>query len=710
MRKRVTISLVIFSLLAGMFTFGAGASGPEYVFFAETSGGAMAYDQYDIDNPIVVWVNGGRVTYGNGAIVNTKTTQVNLFERESLDSGYYNISRARGVVWGANLTPTPPQLDNGRFRDTSARTFAKVSRGAVSAVREVSSDTVTPYIHAYRTAKVDKTTISTPLGSFRVEARRAPTALNGYREFPIKDEKFNPANNKVTSMSLSIEEEDGLYIQPFAGNTRQPLAVHDSTRYSAVVTRGERFIAISKTSSGSPEGFLAESALSLTFDEIQAGIFIKGVESLSPTQNGTATVTVTCLDNGRRRAFNITVRRPPSNTNASQIEVSFGDGKTVEFNNSSGTAWTKEGNAADDGEIIDETTFEVNVGNSAGATLKITPAVDLTTTRVTYSAVRGASVTSNGVVTMNRPQAIVRATIIQGPDRTDYTINLNSTSHGLNGAVPKSVSMTGAGFSFELTDEEIQGLVTGSTTTLNKTVPLEAISTGTLSVTAIDGSQIRTSSGGSAPTGDEVVVTIAAVAAGQSGSVGPVTSTGTTVTSLITLNNPSLQVRITMRSQFMTTTINLTFTTEMVVDSRMSHAIFAGTRGNFTAFSPASQDPALKSDTVWPDKPAGYFTTIALNQATINANHHLARQIDMVLSNFHSTSAFTYKFELFQPVGNNSAQVSEDGIASVFPRADANVKQAYFYVDVTPKHSGALETETTNPAQSRRYRIRVTWP
>lgn len=193
-----------------------------YAFGYELAGGATMMTTASLDKPVILWLNGGKTTFTNGASYDGKSKQVNLYQIETTGSKveYYNISAAKDIVWVSSsvTVDATADFDKGKYKVPAAqadriakeKNIPKVSKGKVSVGKEAGDTFVT----AFRVTGKGADAVATELASFKVTTKVAPAKMGIYTD---KDTNLysDPKPKATTAVTVPVgASSDPLYVIP----------------------------------------------------------------------------------------------------------------------------------------------------------------------------------------------------------------------------------------------------------------------------------------------------------------------------------------------------------------------------------------------------------------------------------------------------------------------------------------------------------------
>lgn len=235
----------------------------QYELYCEIPGGSSAVSYLDTVNGADIWINGGKATYSTGTVSETKSIQLQLYEKvyENGAYSYYNINSVKGIEWYVGTSPAVADQTSGKLQNKNE--FISVSKGKVTAGKTPG----TAYVFAYRAA-ADKTLSPTLLTVAKINIKFAPQKIAVYDKITVSSDAV-----VIKDVSLKLAESKWIYPAPEIGgkNTTDSLLNSSELTYNISIDKNAENISVSTCYRTAKPG---ESIYDITANELALGIII----------------------------------------------------------------------------------------------------------------------------------------------------------------------------------------------------------------------------------------------------------------------------------------------------------------------------------------------------------------------------------------------------------------------------------------------------
>ncbi|MDR1753458.1 MAG: carbohydrate-binding domain-containing protein [Eubacterium sp.] len=266
-----------------------------YEIWSEAPNRAAAYVKSS-DGGLDVWIGGGKIKRANGAVIDNKSVQLNLF---MYDDGFYNVTKNKTTQWAGRTSGGQVKFEKYKLKsDTGTKDIAKISKGKVTAGKKPGS------FYAVAYAGIDK---KAKAGGFAAEV------MINVRESSRVIEFKTSANGGETSKLKAVEVElnDRIVIYPVGYSSVKKsvkIAADENCTYNiSVEEKSTEYIGISKTSSGATSNTLKE----LTKSDFDNGVWISGIKQKN-NKNTKASLIIQNDQSGKKTKLTVTVGRSVS--------------------------------------------------------------------------------------------------------------------------------------------------------------------------------------------------------------------------------------------------------------------------------------------------------------------------------------------------------------------------------------------------------------
>lgn len=324
-------------LLTAAFILGAAVipvSGEEavtYKLFA-TNFGNSALSEINGDNPLEVWINGGKATYtvaGTKISYDTDSKIANVELRAYYDGNNIDMTKGKNYFW---LTASADSLNKETtVKPKNANDYITVAVGKITAKQKPTTDGNPAYVGIYNSYKVNNKLTYKCIAVFPVVVKQAPAKLQAYSK------AGSIANaDKITSISVGLKESSHIvYINPLTNTNVKTGISLDSLSYKIEINNKNTSIMYKDSSgadvyanAGETVTLEADSSGGINFSVIGQAITkdtVNAVGSASRQDKTAASIiTVTNLQSGKNVKLTTTV-----GNNVAAVAELYSDGTYV---------------------------------------------------------------------------------------------------------------------------------------------------------------------------------------------------------------------------------------------------------------------------------------------------------------------------------------------------------------------------------------------